>query len=160
MSNSVKPIPDGYPVIAPYMIIRGAARALDFYKQAFGAKERLRLEMPGGTIGHAEIELGGSVIMLADEFPQMGAKGPESYGGSPVTLHLYVEDVGAVVARAVSLGAKVTRPVQNQFYGDRSGTVVDPFGHTWNIATHVEDVSPEEVGKRFEALMKQQGSQK
>ncbi|HWN96415.1 MAG TPA: VOC family protein [Methylomirabilota bacterium] len=148
MSNPVKPIPDGYPVVAPYMIIRGAARALDFYKQALGATERMRLDMPGGVIGHAEIQIGDSVIMLADEFPQMNARGPESYGGSPVSLHLYVADVDAVVAGAVALGAKVTRPVQNQFYGDRSGTIVDPFGHTWSIATHVEDVSHEETARR------------
>ena len=152
MSNPVKPIPDGYPVVAPYLIIRGAAKALDFYTQAFGAKERTRLGMPGGAIGHAEIQLGDSVIMLADEFPQMGARGPESYGGSPITLHVYVEDVDAVVARAVSLGAKITRPVQNQFYGDRSGIVVDPFGHIWNIATRIEDVSHEEIGRRAAQL--------
>lgn len=148
MSTPVKPIPDGYPVVTPYLIIRGAARALDFYKQVFGATERMRLDMPGGIIGHAEIQLGDSVIMLADEFPQMNARGPEAYGGSPVSLHLYVTDVDAIVARAVSLGAKITRPVENQFYGDRSGTVVDPFGHTWNIATHVEDVSHEETARR------------
>lgn len=148
MSNPVKPIPDGYPVVTPYLIIRGAAAALDFYQQAFGATERMRLEMPGGIIGHAEIQLGDSVIMMADEFPQMNARGPESYGGSPVSLHVYVTDVDAVVARAVSFGAKVMRPVTNQFYGDRSGTITDPFGHTWNIATHVEDVSPEETTLR------------
>lgn len=148
MSTPVKPIPDGYPVVTPYLIIRGAARALDFYKQVFGATERMRLDMPGGIIGHAEIQLGDSVIMLADEFPQMNARGPEAYGGSPVSLHLYVTDVDAIAARAVSLGAKITRPLENQFYGDRSGTVVDPFGHTWNIATHVEDVSHEETARR------------
>ena len=152
MSNPVKPIPDGYPVVTAYLIIRGAARALEFYKQVFGATERMRLDMPGGVIGHAEIQLGDSVIMLADEFPQMNARGPEAYGGSPVSLHVYVTDVDAIVARAVSLGAKITRPVENQFYGDRSGTVVDPFGHTWNIATHVEDVSHEETTRRA-ALM-------
>lgn len=148
MSTPVKPIPDGYPVVTPYLIVRGAAAALDFYKQAFGATERMRLEMPGGVLGHAELQLGDSVVMLADEFPQMNCRGPESYGGSPVTLHLYVPDVDAVVAHAVSLGAKVTRPVANQFYGDRSGIITDPFGHTWNIATHVEDVSPEETTRR------------
>ena len=148
MSTPVKPIPDGYPVVTPYLIIRGAAQALDFYKQAFGATERMRLEMPGGLLGHAELQLGDSVIMLADEFPQMNCRGPESYGGSPVTLHIYVTDVDAVVARAVALGAKVTRPVANQFYGDRSGIITDPFGHIWNIATHVEDVSPEETTRR------------
>jgi len=156
MSTTTKPIPDGYSVVSPYLIIRGAARALDFYKQALGATERMRLEMPGGQIGHAEIQFGGSVVMLADEFPEMNCRGPEAFGGSPVSLHVYVTDVDAVVARAVAHGAKVTRPVQNQFYGDRSGTIVDPFGHTWNIATHVEDVSPEEIGRR---AAKQHGGQ-
>jgi PhnB protein len=149
MNQNVKPIPDGYSVIAPYLIIPGAARALEFYRDAFGAKERMRLEMPGGVIGHAEIQFGDSVVMLADEFPQMGAHGPAKYGGSPVSLHLYVTDVDAVVAKAVSLGAKVTRAVANQFYGDRSGTVTDPFGHTWNLATHIENVSHEEVQRRM-----------
>ena len=148
ISTNLKPIPDGYPVVAPYLIIPGAARALEFYKEVFGAKERMRLDMPGGVLGHAEIQLGDSVVMMADEFPQMGAHGPAKYGGSPVTLHLYVTDVDAVVAKAVSLGATVTRAVANQFYGDRSGTITDPFGHIWNIATHVEDVSHEETARR------------
>lgn len=148
MSTNVKPIPDGYPVVAPYLIIPGAARALEFYKEAFGAKERTRLEMPGGVIGHAEIQLGDSVVMMADEFPQMGVQGPAKYGGSPVSLHLYVTDVDAVVAKAVSLGAKVTRAVANQFYGDRSGTITDPFGHIWNVATRIENVSHEETARR------------
>jgi PhnB protein len=148
MSSPVKPIPDGYSVVAPYLIINGAARGLEFYKAALGATERMRLEMPGGKIGHAEIQFGDSVVMLADEFPQMGAHSPQHHHGSPVSLHLYVTDVDAVVARAVQHGAQVQRPVQNQFYGDRSGTIVDPFGHTWNIATHVEDVSPGEIQRR------------
>jgi PhnB protein len=148
MSTNVKPIPDSYPVVAPYLIIPGAAKALEFYKEVFGAKERMRLEMPGGVIGHAEIQFGDSVVMMADEFPQMGIQGPAKYGGSPVSLHLYVTDVDAVVAKAVSLGAKITRPVANQFYGDRSGTITDPFGHIWNIATHVENVSHEETTRR------------
>ena len=151
MSTPVKPIPDGYPVVTPYLIVNGAARALQFYKDAFGATERMRLEMPGGILGHAELQLGDSVVMLADEFPQMGARGPASFGGSPVSLHLYVTDVDAVVARAVALGAKITRPVQNQFYGDRSGKLEDPFGHTWWIATHIEDVSHEEGLRRAAA---------
>jgi PhnB protein len=148
MSNSVKPIPDGYSVVAPYLIIRGAARALEFYKQALGAVERLRLDMPGGKIGHAEIQFGPSLIMLADEMPEMGYRSPEAFGGSPVSLHLYVEDTDAVVARAVAHGAKLLRPVQNQFYGDRSGTFSDPFGHIWTVATHVEDVTHEEIQRR------------
>ena len=148
MSTNVKPIPDGYPVVAPYLIIPGAARALEFYKEVFGAKERMRLDMPGGVLGHAEIQIGDSVVMMADEFPQMAMPGPAKYGGSPVSLHLYVTDVDAVVTKAVSLGATVTRAVANQFYGDRSGTITDPFGHTWNIATRVEDVSHEETARR------------
>ena len=155
MSQNVKPIPDGYSVVAPYLIIPGAAKALEFYKQALGAKERMRLEMPGGAVGHAEIQFGDSVVMLADEFPQMGAHGPAKYGGSPISLHLYVTDVDAVVAKAVSLGAKIARPVANQFYGDRSGTITDPFGHIWNIATHVENVSHEEVTRRAAAQCKE-----
>lgn len=148
MQSNVKPVPADYPVVCPYLIVRGAARALQFYPEAFGAKERLRLAMPNGQIGHAEIEIGGSVIMLADESPEMGCRSPESFGGSPVSLLVYVEDVDAVVARAVSHGAKLTRPVEDQFYGDRSGTVVDPFGHTWHLATHIEDVAPEELSRR------------
>lgn len=149
MKSNVKPIPDGYSVVSPYLIIRGAARALEFYRQVLGAKERMRLPMPNGQIGHAEIEIGGSVIMLSDESPEMGCRGPESFGGSPVSLHVYVEDVDAVVAKAVSHGAKLTRPVEDQFYGDRSGTIVDPFGHTWHLATHVEDVAPDEIDRRM-----------
>jgi PhnB protein len=148
MNAKVKPIPDGYSVVSPYLIIKDAARALEFYKQALGATERMRLEMPGGQIGHAEIQFGDSVVMLADEFPQMGCHGPEHHHGSPVSLHVYVTDADAVVARAVAHGATVQRPVQNQFYGDRSGAIVDPFGHVWNIATHVEDVPPEEIQRR------------
>jgi PhnB protein len=148
MNAKVKPIPDGYSVVSPYLIIKGAARALEFYKRALGATERMRLEMPGGMIGHAEIQFGNSVVMLADEFPQMGCHGPEHHHGSPVSLHVYVTDADAVVARAAAHGAKVQRPVQDQFYGDRSGAIVDPFGHVWNIATHVEDVPPEEIQRR------------
>lgn len=148
MKPGVKPIPDGYSVVSPYLCVRGAARALDFYRQVLGATERMRLDMPGGQIGHAELQLGDSIIMLADEAPEMGFRSPEAHGGSPVTLHVYVEDVDAVEARAVAHGAKITRPVQNQFYGDRSGTFVDPFGHTWNIATHIEDLTGEEIQRR------------
>jgi PhnB protein len=148
MNAKVKPIPDGYSVVSPYLIIKGAARALEFYKRALGATERMRLEMPGGMIGHAEIQFGNSVVMLADEFPQMGCHGPEHHHGSPVSLHVYVTDADAVVALAAAHGAKVQRPVQDQFYGDRSGAIVDPFGHVWNIATHVEDVPPEEIQRR------------
>ena len=155
---SVKPIPDGYHSVTPYLVIKGAARAIDFYKQVFGATEMLRMEGPGGSIGHAEIKIGDSPVMLADEHPAMNCLGPESFGGSPVSLMIYVEDSDAVFAQAVAAGATVIRPLQDQFYGDRSGTVTDPFGHTWTIATHKEDLSPEEVGRRAAEFMKKQGA--
>jgi PhnB protein len=157
MSTKPKPIPDGYHTFTPYLIVKGAARAIDFYKQVFGATERTRLAMPDGKIGHAEIQIGDSVIMLADGCPEMGAKDPEAFGGSPVMLHLYMPDVDATFDKAVAAGAKVTRPIQNQFYGDRSGMVTDPFGHIWNISTHIEDVSPEEIDKRAAALFADKG---
>jgi PhnB protein len=153
---AVQPIPDGYHTATPYLIVRDAARAIEFYKQAFGATELMRLGDPTGKVGHAEIKVGDSTIMLADEFPEMGIRGPQSIGGSPVSILLYVEDVDAVYSRAVASGATAVRPVKDQFYGDRSGTLTDPFGHTWTIATHTEDVSPEEIQKRFEDSMKQQ----
>jgi PhnB protein len=155
---AVKPIPDGYHTATPYLIVRGAAKAIDFYQQAFGATERMRFADPSGRIGHAEITIGDSVIMLADEFPEMGFRGPESLGGSPVGILLYVEDVDAQASRATAAGAKVLRPVTDQFYGDRSGTFADPFGHTWTLATHKEDVSPEELNRRFEACAQQRGN--
>ena len=154
---SVKPIPDGYPTVTPYLIIKGAARALEFYKQAFGAVELLRLAAPDGKVGHAEIKIGDSPIMLADEFPEMGARGPQPEAGCPVSLHLYVEDVDARFRQALAAGAKETRAVKDQFSGDRSGTLVDPFGHVWTLATHKEDLSPEEISRRAEAVMKKQG---
>jgi len=147
-----KPIPDGYHSVTPYLIVSGAAKALDYYKRAFGAEERLRLPMPDGKIAHAEIEIGDSVVMLADEFPQMGAKSPQSIGGTPVGICLYVKDVDAVFKQAIAAGGKEEKPLQNQFYGDRSGTLVDPFGHKWTVATHIEDVSPEELGRRMAAM--------
>ena len=154
---AVKAIPDGYHSITPYLIVKGADRAIDFYKKVFGAAERMRMDGPNGTVGHAEIEIDGSVIMLADEFPDMGYRSPQSIGATPVSLHLYVKDVDDCFNRAVAAGAKAMRPVQDQFYGDRSGTVEDPFGHVWTISTHKEDLSPEELQKRLEAFMKQQG---
>jgi PhnB protein len=154
---AVKPIPDGYHTVTPYLIVKDAARALEFYKKAFGAKETMRFPGPGGKVGHAEIKIGNSPIMLADEFPQMGASSPQTLGGSPVSLCLYVEDADGLFDRAVSAGAKVVRPLKDQFYGDRSGTVADPFGHVWTIATHKEDVSPEEMQKRMQAVMKKEG---
>jgi len=150
---AVKSIPDGYHSVTPYLICKGAAKAIEFYKQAFGATELFRMEGPGDSVGHAEIKIGDSPIMLADEFPEMQARSPESYGGSPVSIMLYVEDVDKVVERAVADGAKVVRPVQDQFYGDRNGTLTDPFGHTWTIATHKEDVSSAEMKRRADAMI-------
>ncbi len=155
---TVKPIPEGYHSVTPYLSVKGAANAIEFYKKAFGATELMRLADPSGKVGHAEIQIGDSPIMLADEYPEMNFRSPQSYGGSPVCLLLYVEDVDARTARAVAAGAKLLRPVKDQFYGDRSGTVADPFGHVWTLATHKEDISPEEINKRFEASMKQHGA--
>jgi len=150
---SVKPIPDGYPRVTPYLHVDGASKAIEFYRTVFGAKERMRLAAPGGRIGHAELEIGNSMIMLADEHPEMNIRGPKSVGGTPVTVLVYVEDVDRAFERALKAGAKELRPVQNQFYGDRSGQFEDPFGHQWNVATHVEDVSPDEMAKRAAKLM-------
>src|SRR5439155_581010 len=154
----VQSIPDGYDAATPYLIVKGAARALEFYKKAFGAKETMRLTDPSGRVGHAEIQIGKAPIMLADEFPEMGIRSPQAFGGSAVSLLLYVEDVDARFQQAIAAGAKALRPVKDQFYGDRSGTLEDPFGHVWSLATHKEDVTPEEMNKRFEASMKQRGS--
>jgi PhnB protein len=151
---AVKKIPDGYNTITPYLIVDGAARAIEFYKKAFGAEETVRMPGPDGRIGHAELRLGNSVIMLADQNPEMGAKGPKTYGGSPVTLFVYVENVDKVFAQAVAAGATVERPLANQFYGDRTGGIVDPFGHKWYLATHIEDVAPDEMERRMKALPK------
>jgi PhnB protein len=155
---AVKPIPDGYHTATPYLIVKNGAAALDFYKKAFGAREIMRLTGPGGSIMHAEIKIGDSPIMLGEECPQWGAKSPETLGGSPVGLCLYVEDVDARYKQAVSAGAKAYRPVQDQFYGDRSGTVIDPYGHQWTIATHKEDLTVEEIQGRCEAFLKQQSA--
>ncbi|HZQ69829.1 MAG TPA: VOC family protein [Terriglobales bacterium] len=152
---AVKPVPEGYHTATPYLYVKGGAKALDFYKKAFGATELLRMEGPGGSIGHAEIRIGDSPIMLADEFPDMGARSPEAYGGSPVGIMLYVPDVDATVKRAVDAGAKLDRAVEDKFYGDRMGSLVDPFGHTWYVATHIEDVTPEEMKRRSEQMMTQ-----
>jgi PhnB protein len=144
--------PDGYHTATPYLIIREAARALDFYKAAFGAVELFRMPMPGGKIGHAEILIGDSHIMLADECPESGARSPQALGGTSVSLMLYVENSDALTEQAVAAGATVVRPIQNQFYGDRSATLTDPFGHQWTVATHIEDVSPEEIDRRLAAM--------
>ena len=151
------PIPEGYPRVTPYLIVDGANAAIDFYCSVLGASERMRLPMPDGRIGHAEIEIGDSVIMLADEFPQMGVKSPQTLGGTPVGICLYVPNVDAVFKQAITAGGKEEKPLQNQFYGDRSGTMIDPFGHKWTIATHIEDVPPEEISRRM-AAMKPPGS--
>jgi PhnB protein len=149
---AVKPIPDGYRAVTPYLIVHNAAAAIDFYKRAFGAIETFRLPGPDGKIGHAEMLIGDSPIMLADEAPQMGAKSAKSIGGSPISIMLYVENVDERYPKAIAAGAKELRPLKNQFYGDRSGTLEDPFGITWTIGTHVEDVSPEELQKRMAAM--------
>ena len=152
MAKKTKYIPEGYHTATPYLIVNGAGRAIEFYKQAFGATEVMRIGAPGGKVGHAEIKIGDSHLMLADEHPEMDARSPQTIGGTPVGLALYFEDCDAVFNRAVSLGAKVLKPLQDQFYGDRSGTVADPFGHKWTIATHKEDVSPDEIQKRAAAM--------
>jgi PhnB protein len=147
---AVKPIPAGYHSVTPYLVVNGAARALDFYKQAFGATELMRFADPSGRIGHAEIKIGDSVVMLADEHPGRGFHGPQG-GRSPVGLMIYVPDVDTVFNRAVAAGAQVFDAVKDQFYGDRSGTLIDPFGHWWTVATHVEDVAPDEMMRRAAA---------
>jgi len=149
---AVSHIPKGYSTATPYLVIKGAAAAIDFYKNVFGAKELMRMPDPSGKIGHAEIEIGNSKIMLADEHPDMGYRSPQSLGGSPVGIHLYVPDVDSTVEKAVAAGAKLVRPIQDQFYGDRSGQVIDPFGHVWSIGTHKEDVPDDELQKRAAAL--------
>jgi PhnB protein len=144
----VKPIPDGYPRVSAYLVIAGASGAIDFYRSVFGAEERVRMDGPDGKVGHAELQIGDSVVMLADEFPGMGPPSPTTIGGTPVSLMVYVEDVDATFGRALEAGATQVEPVEDKFYGDRSGQFLDPFGHRWNVASHVEDVSPEEMGKR------------
>jgi PhnB protein len=146
---AVKPIPDGYHSVTPYLIVKGAAKALEFYKAAFGAVERFRMPMPDGRIGHCEFSVSGSTVMMADEFPEMGIVAPTPGVRPAVGLAVYVDDSDAVFARAIAAGAKEERPMKTQFYGDRSGTVIDPFGHVWTLATHVEDVSHEEMQTRM-----------
>jgi PhnB protein len=147
-----KPIPDDYPRVTPYLIVDGARAAIDFYGSVFGATERMQMAGPGGRVGHAELQIGDSTIMLADEHPEMDARGPKAVGGTPVTLHVYVEDVDDVFDRATRAGAKTLRAVEDRFYGDRSDQFEDPFGHRWNVATHVEDVSEEEMSRRAAAM--------
>ena len=151
---AVKPIPDGYHSVTPYLIVKGAAAALDFYTKVFGATELFRMPGPDGRIGHAEIKIGDSPIMLADEHPEMDALSPKSIGGTPVGIMIYVANADAIFNAAVAAGAKVLKPLQDQFYGDRNGTIEDPFGHKWTIATHIEDLTPEEIGRRAAAMAK------
>lgn len=151
-AGAVRNPPAGYPTLSPYLIVRGAAKALEFYAQALGARELYRLDMGGGKIGHAELVVGGSPFMLADEYPEMGFRSPLAHGGTPVSLLVYVPDADEAVQRMVAAGATLMRPPQDHFYGDRAGTVVDPFGHVWTLATHVEDVPPAEILRRAAAL--------
>ena len=150
---AVKPIPDGYRTITPYLAVDDAAAAIEFYTKVFGAKERARMEAPGGKIGHAELEIGDSLVMLSDALPQFSTRPPKELGGTSASIFMYVEDVDAVVKQAVDAGATVTMEIEDQFWGDRFGSVQDPFGHLWSIATHVEDVPPEEMAERAKAAM-------
>jgi PhnB protein len=149
----VKAIPDNYPRVTPYLSLEGAAEAIEFYKTVFGAEERVRMDAPGGKIGHAEIAIGDSIVMLADTFPDMGGTSPKKLGGSPVTIMVYVEDVDACYQTALDAGATAERKVEDQFYGDRAGSFVDPFGHIWHVASHVEDVPEEEMARRAQEMM-------
>jgi PhnB protein len=151
MANQVKAIPEGFEGATPYLSIKGAAAAIEFYKKAFGATETMRIAGPDGRVGHAEIKIGKAHLMLADEHPEIGFLSPRTLGGSPVTIHIYVEDVDALAAQAEAAGAKVRRPVADQFYGDRTGSFEDPFGHVWHFATHKEDVPAEEIRRRAAA---------
>jgi PhnB protein len=150
---ATKPIPEGYHTITPYLAVDDAAQAIDYYKKAFGAKEQVRMEGPGGKIGHAELAIGDSLVMLADALPQFSTRPPKELGGTSVSVFMYAEDVDAVVKQAVDAGATITMDVADQFWGDRMGSITDPFGHSWLIATHVEDVPPQEMEERSKAAM-------
>ena len=156
--QKVDPIPADYKGVTPYICVKDAARAIEFYKNGFGATEMFRLPMPDGKIGHAEIKIGNAIVMLADENPETGHVSPQTLGGSTVKLHMYVEDVDAFFEKAEAAGAKILIPIANQFYGDRSGRLEDPFGHVWLVSTHVEDVSPEEMEKRMQEYSKNEGA--
>jgi PhnB protein len=150
---ATKPIPEGYHTLTPYLAVDNASEAIEFYKHAFGAKERVRMEGPQGSIAHAELEIGDSVVMLSDPFPQSDTRPPKELGGTTASVFMYVENVDAVVKQAVDAGARVTMEVADQFWGDRFGTVSDPFGHIWSVATHIEDLSPDEIAERGKAAM-------
>ena len=150
---SVQPVPEGYHTLIPYLAVDDAAKAIEYYKRAFGATERTRMDGPDGKVGHAELTIGDSLIMLSDEYPEMNIVGPKSVGGTTVALNVYVEDADAVFNAALRAGATSIRPVTDQFYGDRSGQFEDPFGHRWNVATHIEDVTPEEIARRAASSM-------
>jgi PhnB protein len=150
---ATKPIPEGYHTLTPYLAVDNATEAIEFYKHAFGAKERVLMPGPEDTIGHAELEIGDSLVMLSDPFPQSSVRPPKDLGGTSASVFMYVEDVDAVVKQAVKAGATITTEVEDQFWGDRFGTVTDPFGHLWSIATHVEDLTPEEIAERGKAAM-------
>ena len=153
---AVKPIPEGYHTVTPYLLVKDANAAIEFYRQAFGAEELMRMKH-GDKVGHAEIQIGDSRIMMADEMPELGFRSPDSLGGSPVSIVLYVEDVDTVFSRSIDAGGRTIKPLTDQFYGDRSGTLVDPFGHIWTVATHIEDVSEEEMERRMKAMGEQDG---
>ena len=155
--KKVRPIPDGYHSVTPYLSVRGAAQAIEFYKKAFGAKEIMRMPGPDGKVGHAEVRIGDSRVMLADEYEAMAFLSPQARGGTTVNIHLYVHHVDAIVARATAAGGKLVRPVQDQFYGDRTGSIEDPFGHVWHVATHQEDLSMAELKRRAERMAKEAG---
>lgn len=152
---AVKPIPDRFHSVTPYLFVDNGAKALEFYQKAFGGEELFRMNDPSGRIGHAEVKIGNSIIMLSDEYPEMDARGPNSLGGTPIGLYVYVQDVDAVFSRAIQAGGRVVKPVADQFYGDRCGALKDPFGHLWTLATHKEDLTREELDKRAQEAMKQ-----
>ena len=160
MAGNVKAVPEGMHTLTPHLIIRNAAQAIEFYQKAFGAQVLHVHHMPNGKIMHALLQIGDSRMMLADEFLEMGGKGPEALGGTPVYLHLYVENVDALFEQAVAAGAKVTMPLANQFWGDRYGQLVDPFGHRWSLGAHIEDVTPEQMEQRFQSMMAEMAKKK
>jgi PhnB protein len=155
---ATKPIPEGYHTVTPYLAVDDAAEAIEYYRKAFGAEERVRMETPDGNVGHAELAIGDSRVMLSDPFPQATTRSPKELGGTSVSVFMYVEDVDAVVKRAIDAGAKITMEVADQFWGDRFGSVIDPFGHSWSIATHIEDLTPDEIAERGKAAMAEMSS--